>query len=301
MTSTATAATSSRRWIRAILLVVLVLTPIAALASPASAAPAAASGPAAQMLALVNGERAAAGLPALEWRDDVAGIAQQWSETMAATGIFGHNDAYFSDATRQLLGSATRGENVSNAGSVQSSHTNLMNSPPHRANILSAEYTQIGIGVVTDAVGRVWVTQGFMRPSGAAPAAPAPAPEPEPAPEPAPAPAPPVEVAAPAPAPTAPPAPTTLPPTTVPPAPETTVPPTTVAPTTTVTTDAAVVAGPAQPADPGDGSKPLAQQAVAFGAVAVLGLAHARRASALRRAEGGDDVVPVDLGLAAAV
>jgi uncharacterized protein YkwD len=203
---------------------VVVVGALVSLASPSSAAPAAASGPEALMLDLVNGERAAHGLPALAWRDDVAGIAAAWSATMAATGIFAHNDDYFSSATRTLLGAATRGENVSTSDGIEVSHASLMNSPPHRANILSTEFTQIGIGAFQDASGRWWVTQGFMRPAGGSAPAPAPAPEPvEAAPVPGPDPAPVVE-AAPEPAPAA---PVTEPPTTLAP---TTVPPTTAAP-----------------------------------------------------------------------
>lgn len=217
--------THGRKTRQLVLLVVVILGGVLALARPAAARPLAAAGPEAHMLDLVNGERAAVGLPPLAWRDDVAAIAEGWSAYMASTGDFRHNDAYFSEATRQAIGSETRGENVSTAGSIDSSHTNLMNSPPHRANILSPEYTHIGIGAVQDASGRWWVTQGFMRPSGAqpapapepepepAPAAPEPAPEPPPPPAPAPAPEPAPVVAAPAPAPE--PAPVAEAPTTV--------------------------------------------------------------------------------------
>ena len=38
----------------------------------------------------------------------------------------------------------------------------FMGSPPHRANILSASYTGIGIGAYRDARGVWWVTQDFL-------------------------------------------------------------------------------------------------------------------------------------------
>ena len=39
------------------------------------------------------------------------------------------------------------GENLAGAPSVDIAHTNLMNSPGHRANILSPNYNYVGIGV----------------------------------------------------------------------------------------------------------------------------------------------------------
>jgi uncharacterized protein YkwD len=38
-----------------------------------------------------------------------------------------------------------------------------MNSPGHRANILSNNYTQIGIGLATDSTGTNYWTQMFIR------------------------------------------------------------------------------------------------------------------------------------------
>jgi hypothetical protein len=87
----------------------------------------------------------------------------------------------------------------------------FMGSSQHRTNILDPDFTHVGVGVVIDINGQLWVTQRFMRSGSGAPAPP-PAPAPvAPAPAPAPvAPAPAPRVAPPA----APPA-TTAPPTTV--------------------------------------------------------------------------------------
>jgi uncharacterized protein YkwD len=49
-----------------------------------------------------------------------------------------------------------------------------MRSTPHRANILSSAYTQVGVGAVVDSAGIMWVSEIFRRPSGAV----APAPKP---------------------------------------------------------------------------------------------------------------------------
>jgi uncharacterized protein YkwD len=270
---------------------VVVVGAVVALASPSSAAPAApaaASGPEALMLDLVNGERAAHGLPALAWRDDVAGIAAAWSATMAATGVFAHNDDYFSSATRALLGAATRGENVSTSDGIEVSHASLMNSPPHRANILSTEFTQIGIGAFQDASGRWWLTPGYTRPAGGSAPAPAPAPAPEPveaAPVPEPDPVPVVE-AAPVPAPAAPVTepPTTLAPTTVPPTTAAPVPPPVVqlAASPPVLTDTATDAGAFVPTgDDGRTPVPTGWASVAAAAALLVLGGHAMRARAI--------------------
>jgi uncharacterized protein YkwD len=222
------------------------------------------AGAAYQLFDLVNGERTSQGLPALEWREDVAAIARDWSVHMAQTGQLEHNDAYFSSETRSAIGSSTRGENVAMSGSIEAAHRALMNSPPHYANIMSGDFTQGGFGAVQDSQGRWWVTQDFMRPSGAA-RAPAPQPEPEAAPEPEPEPeaeADPAPASAPAPAPLV--TTTTAPP----PAPDTTAAPvpTTVAPAAVPVTAAVGHRGEPQVA-------PTSGVAVAAAALVAMGLA----------------------------
>jgi uncharacterized protein YkwD len=53
------------------------------------------------------------------------------------------------------------GENVGVGGTVRSVHRALMDSRPHRRNILSRAFTKIGVGVVRSG-GRVWVTEIFL-------------------------------------------------------------------------------------------------------------------------------------------
>ena len=63
-----------------------------------------ASAGASQLFNLVNNERGNAGLPPLQWRDDIGAVAVSWTTQMASTGTLAHNDAYFSDGTRSALG-----------------------------------------------------------------------------------------------------------------------------------------------------------------------------------------------------
>ena len=159
----------------------LVVALVAALL-PAAITPAFAdSGMESQFVSAANSERAAKGLPALEVAGDLTSVARSHSRVMADASNLHHNPN---------LGSAVSGwqkvgENVGRGPTVSAIHSALMDSSGHRRNILDSEWTQIGVGVVLDGGGQVWVTQVFRKPVGAAPK---PEPEPEPEPEPAPQP-----------------------------------------------------------------------------------------------------------------
>ena len=128
---------------------------------------------AARLLTLLNGERAAAGLAPFTMRADVTEIAVGWTSTMAGSGHLAHNDAYFTRETRTRLGARLLGENVAYDGSIDAAHRALMASPPHRANILDARFTVIGIGA--EQRDRTWwVTEDFVQPVAVAPASAAP-------------------------------------------------------------------------------------------------------------------------------
>ncbi len=80
---------------------------------------------------------------------------------MAAQQRLFHNP----DLTTDVKGWRSVGENVAYNSSVTRAHTLLMGSPPHRANLLSTGFTQIGLGVVKDSRGTVWVVQVFRTPA----------------------------------------------------------------------------------------------------------------------------------------
>ncbi|PLS75286.1 MAG: hypothetical protein CYG61_08225 [Actinobacteria bacterium] len=127
-----------------------------------------------RLLDLVNGERAKAGLGRLTTRGDVVAVALDHSNRMAVAGQIFHNDSYFSDAVRKLLNSQARGENVAQNSSIDDTHTRLMNSPGHRANILDPRFSVAGFAVLQAGDGRYFTTQNFLQPA-AAPASTAPA------------------------------------------------------------------------------------------------------------------------------
>jgi hypothetical protein len=54
------------------------------------------------------------------------------------------------------------GENIGTGFSVDSLHTALMESPGHFANIIG-DYNRLGVGVVNDGDGRIWVSFDFLK------------------------------------------------------------------------------------------------------------------------------------------
>lgn len=148
----------------------------------------------AQFLGLINESRAGWGVRPLRRASDVDRIAERHAERMAAEGRVYHNSWVFSEEGGEALGDPdARGENVGSGGSVEALHEGFLGSPPHRANLRSGAYREIGLGVVRDSSGVLWVAQVFVgrrfvapAPRPARPAASAPAPVAEPAPAPAP-------------------------------------------------------------------------------------------------------------------
>jgi hypothetical protein len=124
------------------------------------------------LVAMLNSERAAHGLPSLAVSGDLTAAARAQASRMAASRTLAH--------TPNLGGAvccwSTVGENVGEGPTPSSVESAFMRSTEHRANILSSAYTQVGIGAVADSSGIVWVSEIFRRPSGAA--APPPAPKP---------------------------------------------------------------------------------------------------------------------------
>ncbi|MEY2422537.1 MAG: hypothetical protein QOI95_2604 [Acidimicrobiaceae bacterium] len=112
---------------------------------------------------------------------------------MAAEHRIFHNANLASDVTDWEMA----GENVGVGATADGLHQALMRSPDHRSNILSPDFTEIGVGVVVGDDGRMYVSEVFRLPAGSAPAAPEPAfvPSEEPEPELTPVPAPVVDAA----------------------------------------------------------------------------------------------------------
>ncbi|MBK5307280.1 MAG: CAP domain-containing protein [Frankiaceae bacterium] len=118
-----------------------------------------------QLLALVNKTRRGMGLSALVIDNRLASAARAHTERMAASGILRHNDALFTPASHRTLGMKALGENVGWNYSVTAQHDAFLNSPGHRANIVSRSFRVAGFAVVRGADGRIWSTEDFGTPS----------------------------------------------------------------------------------------------------------------------------------------
>ena len=115
------------------------------------------TGAEASFVSLLNGQRAAVGLPALRVDASLRASARGQVLWMIDHATLAHQDLH--DDLAQ--GWAIVGENVGygpNAGGI---HNALVASPGHYANIAHTQYSSVGIGVQVDANGRMWVSQVF--------------------------------------------------------------------------------------------------------------------------------------------
>jgi len=122
---------------------------------------------------LTNRERVRASLTPLRRNADLARVAQLQAEQMAAAGKLAHEvpgSRYPTLASRmKLIGYQYRavGENVAEGyTSGAALMAGWMTSPAHRANILSARYTEMGAGMARSKTGRTYTAQVFARPRG---------------------------------------------------------------------------------------------------------------------------------------
>lgn len=117
------------------------------------------------MVSLVNKERVALGLKALEVDGKLRSIARSYSQDMLKRGYFSHyspeGETVADRALAQEIDFLVIGENLAYAPTVESAHKGLMNSEGHRANILSTDYHRIGIGIIDGGVYGKMFTQVF--------------------------------------------------------------------------------------------------------------------------------------------
>ncbi|MFE2927446.1 CAP domain-containing protein [Streptomyces goshikiensis] len=113
---------------------------------------AAPSGPAAEVVALVNQERAKAGCSALTVNPKLTAAALNHSQDMASHNNMSHTGSDGSDPgeriTRAGYGWMSYGENVAYGySSPEQVMEGWMNSPGHRENILNCSFKEIGVGL----------------------------------------------------------------------------------------------------------------------------------------------------------
>lgn len=140
---------------------------------PAAERPAKPSAPAAvseqavaqaQVLKLVNDERAKVGCSPVAANSALRELAEDFSEAMATQGFFDHTDPAGTtpwDRAAAAGISGLGGENIARGqADAQAVMDAWMNSPDHRANILNCDFKTLGVGVHFGS-GGPWWTQDF--------------------------------------------------------------------------------------------------------------------------------------------
>lgn len=104
------------------------------------------------MLNLINEERVKAGLRHLSLSFQLQEIGRIHAKDMFSRGYFSHynpeGQSPFDRMNKAGIEYAAAGENLALAPNVYLAHQGLINSPGHRANILSPDFSKIGIGTV---------------------------------------------------------------------------------------------------------------------------------------------------------
>ncbi len=117
-----------------------------------------------EVIRLVNEQRAQYGLEPLTENWELSRVARYKSQDMADNRYFSHTSPTYGDPFQMIrafgLSFRAAGENIAYGQRTPQAVVDAwMSSSGHRANILSASYTQIGVGYVAD--GNYW-TQMFI-------------------------------------------------------------------------------------------------------------------------------------------
>lgn len=119
-----------------------------------------------KVVELVNVERQKSGLSALKLDSSMANVARMKSKDMADNNYFAHQSPTYGSAGDMLSKFGIKwsawGENIASGQKTpEAVVTAWMNSPGHRANILSTNFGRIGVGYVTNSNGTPYWTQMF--------------------------------------------------------------------------------------------------------------------------------------------
>lgn len=119
-----------------------------------------------QLFALANQERTARGLRPLRWDPALAGAALRHCQRMAAEGPISHRYRGEADLTERAAAAGAHfsvvEENVAVGPYAASIHQGWMNSPEHRANLLSPDIDRVGIAAVS-ARGEIYAVADYSR------------------------------------------------------------------------------------------------------------------------------------------
>lgn len=123
-----------------------------------------------EVIRLVNVERSKKGLQPLSANWELSRVARLKSQDMANKGYFSHQSPTYGSPFNMMESFGIRfssaGENIAYGQKTPAQVMSAwMNSPGHRANILSPSYTQIGVGLARNRNGVPYWTQMFIKPT----------------------------------------------------------------------------------------------------------------------------------------
>lgn len=121
------------------------------------------------VITLVNQERKKAGLSPLSANWELARIARTKSNDMATNRYFSHTSPTYGSPFQMIqsfgIVYSSAGENIAMGQKTPEEVMRAwMNSSGHRQNILNSSFTEIGVGLATNASGQNYWTQMFIRP-----------------------------------------------------------------------------------------------------------------------------------------
>jgi uncharacterized YkwD family protein/spore coat assembly protein SafA len=122
-----------------------------------------------QVIKLVNQQRAAQGIKPLKANWQLSRVARFKSQDMKTRNYFTHTSPAYGSPFDMMkafgISFSTAGENIAaGQATAQEVMKSWMNSPGHRKNILSASFTEIGVGYVSGGSYRHYWTQMFIKP-----------------------------------------------------------------------------------------------------------------------------------------
>lgn len=120
-----------------------------------------------EVVRLVNAEREKVGVGALKINKLLESTAQQHSEDMLENDFFDHTnlngESPFDRMRKNGINYMSAAENIAyGQDTPEEVMTSWMNSDGHRANILNASYTEIGVGIAISDNGIIYWTQNFI-------------------------------------------------------------------------------------------------------------------------------------------
>jgi uncharacterized protein YkwD len=122
-----------------------------------------------QVLALVNQERASAGLSPVAWHAPAGQVAFEHSVDMDVRSFFSHVNPDGDGPSDRIdaagISWSRLGENIAMGyPTPEDVMDGWMTSSGHRANILNPDFTHLGVGVRENGGGGPWWTQNFVTP-----------------------------------------------------------------------------------------------------------------------------------------